>query len=109
MRVIAVDWSGAAGPVRVIWLAEVADGRVRRLHNGRTREQIARLLRDDASRDPELVVGLDFPFGVPAWFLADRGLADVQDLWRTSRSGRTRSSGRLSRRSGGWEGRRGPG
>ncbi len=66
VRTIAVDWSGAAvGAERTIWLAE-ARGRVLvRLENGCDREALADHLIADASRTPELVVGLDFAFSFP--------------------------------------------
>jgi hypothetical protein len=31
--------------------------------------------------DPALVVGLDFAFSLPAWFVRDRGLASARELW----------------------------
>lgn len=31
--------------------------------------------------DPRIVVGLDFAFSLPAWFLAERGLVDGPALW----------------------------
>ncbi len=39
MRVIAIDWSGALKAVaKKVWLAEVAEGRLVRLEDGRSRE-----------------------------------------------------------------------
>lgn len=82
-RVIAVDWSGAlAGAARKIWLCEVDRGEVVRLENGRSREALADEVVEAARRSPRLAVGFDFAFSLPAWFLADRGLADVHALWR---------------------------
>lgn len=81
-RVIAVDWSGAkTGAERTIWLAEVTGGRLVRLENGRNREEIAEHLVDVAGRDPAMVAGFDFAFSMPAWFLEERGLGSVRDLW----------------------------
>src|SRR5690349_12043593 len=81
-RVLAVDWSGAAiGAERTIWLAEARDGRLLRLEDGRSREQVVNLLVAEAARDPRLVVGLDFAFSAPAWLLATWGLADAPALW----------------------------
>ena len=82
MRVIAIDWSGArqnAG--KGIWLAEARDGRLARLENGRDREAIADHLIAEARRAPALIVGFDFAFSLPAWFLDERGLAGAPDLW----------------------------
>jgi hypothetical protein len=81
-RLIAIDWSGAKkGAARSIWLAEARDGRLVRLESGRTREQVGELLLGEAERDPELVVGLDFAFSLPSWFLRARGIADAPALW----------------------------
>lgn len=81
-RVIAVDWSGAAtNAERKIWLCEVVEGAVARLEAGRTREALAAEVVRTARAHPALVVGLDFAFSLPAWFFAERGLADVRALW----------------------------
>ena len=82
MRVIAIDWSGAAsGARRKIWLAECRDGQATRLECGRSRDEIADHLIELAERDPDLVVGLDFAFSLPSWFLDDRGLTHASGLW----------------------------
>jgi hypothetical protein len=82
VRVIAVDWSGrATGERRAIWLAEAGAGELVRLENGRTRDQVADHVLALAAADPELVVGFDFSFSLPAWFFAARGLATVDELW----------------------------
>jgi hypothetical protein len=41
---------------------------------------VAHLL-EEAERDPELVVGLDFAFSLPEWFLRTRGIDDVSNAW----------------------------
>lgn len=83
MRTVAVDWSGnAAGAGRTIWVAQVAGGELRFLENGRGREEVARLLVDWAADDPELVIGLDFAFSLPAWYLRAAGLASARELWK---------------------------
>jgi endoglucanase len=83
MRVIAIDWSGNQGPAqrKTLWLAEAQDNALVRLENGRTREEIAEYLIAEARCDPRFVVGFDFAFSLPAWFLADRDLADAPALW----------------------------
>lgn len=82
LRVIAVDWSGARkGARHRIWLAEVQDGTLLRLEEGRSREEIVEHLIEEAKRDPALVVGLDFAFSFPAWFLKHHGAGDVRALW----------------------------
>ena len=82
-RVIAIDWSGArAAAERRIWLCEAAGGRVLRLECGRSREEVADHLIEEAARDPRFVVGLDFAFSFPAGFLAKRGHRRVETVWQ---------------------------
>ena len=81
-RVLAIDWSGAlVGAETKIWLAEVASGRLVRLEGGRDRDAIAEHLVAEAERDPRMVVGLDFAFSLPAWFLEERSLRSAHELW----------------------------
>jgi hypothetical protein len=81
-RVIAIDWSGSiTTAAHKIWLAEAIDGRLVRLENGRHREDVAGHLIAEAQRGPELVIGLDFAFSLPAWFLAEHGLNSAAELW----------------------------
>jgi nitrate reductase NapE component len=82
---IAVDWSGAArGAERRIWLAEVSDGRLRRLECGRTREELVRFLCERAERAPSLAVGLDFAFGFPSWFARELGASSGPQAWQAA-------------------------
>lgn len=82
-RVIAVDWSGAvAGGHDTIWLAEVVDGVLTSLENGRSRDQLTERLIELAAADPNFVVGLDFAFGLPRWFSERRGIDGIDDLWQ---------------------------
>src|SRR5215216_2159941 len=82
VRVIAVDWSRAqVGAQHKIWLVEVADGQLVRLENGRDRPALTDHLIELAQADPELVVGLDFAFSLPAWYLESRDLASAHALW----------------------------
>jgi hypothetical protein len=81
-RILAVDWSGArTREERAIWLAEAVDGRLVRLEGGRGREELVAHLLEEAERDPELVVGLDFAFSLPAWFLQALGIDDISNAW----------------------------
>jgi len=81
-RVVAVDWSGRrSGAARSIWLAEVRDGHVARLEDGRTRDAVADHLVALAADGDPLVVGLDFSFSLPAWFLRLRGYTWAPELW----------------------------
>ncbi len=88
LRVIAIDWSGAkSGARRKIWLAEARVGRdgsepeIVRLECGRSRREIERHLLEEAEREPELIVGLDFAFSLPAWFLREHELTTARELW----------------------------
>jgi hypothetical protein len=81
-RVMAIDWSGRSGPDqrRAIWLAEASDGELVRLEGGRTRAELVELLIAEADRDPSMIVGFDFAFSLPAWYLQVRRLTPRQ-LW----------------------------
>ena len=95
-RVVAIDWSGrvdAAGQRRHIYAAVwTAAGVLRggaglrptvRLENGRTREEVAEWLIETARETPRLVVGFDFCFSFPAWFVAgEHGCATGPEFWR---------------------------
>jgi hypothetical protein len=89
-RVVGIDWSGrvdAAGQRRHIWAGvwtQVADGKVSvRLEAGRTREEIAAWLIALARETPRMVVGFDFCFSFPAWFVRDEhGVASGPEFWR---------------------------
>jgi len=83
MNVIAIDWSGASDGASRMWLAEVdiATNAVVRLESGRTRAGLANHLIVEARRNPDVVVGIDFAFGLPAWFARTRGFAAAPDLW----------------------------
>jgi hypothetical protein len=72
---VAVDWSGRRqGAARFIWTAVAVWGRLAELSCGRDREQLADHLVELALADPRLVVGLDFAFSFPLWFLECTGL-----------------------------------
>jgi hypothetical protein len=82
-RVIAIDWSGArVGAHRKIWIAEARDGDLVRLESGRSRKEVTAWLIEEAARGEPLVVGIDFAFSTPQWFLAEKGMATAHELWR---------------------------
>jgi hypothetical protein len=86
MRIIAVDWSGdRQNARRNLWLAEVRHGRLQRLEAGRGREQVCEHLIELAAADANLVVGFDFAFSAPAWFLRANSLASAPQLWALAR------------------------
>src|ERR1035441_1130502 len=83
MRFVAADWSGAArAEQRHLWMAEV-DGDSRRVVRlaPYSRLGAAERLLDLAAADPDLTVGLDFGFSLPAWFLDHHGIESAADLW----------------------------
>jgi hypothetical protein len=82
MRILAIDWSGRSGSDqgRALWLAEAVNRKLVRLEAGRSRDQTVELLIAEANRNPDLIVGLDFAFSLPAWYLRDRALTP-RALW----------------------------
>jgi len=80
-RIAAVDWSGReSGAARYIWLAQAREGRLERLECGRDRVRIGDELVRMALSDPALLVGLDFAFSFPLWFLDQRQIDTALDL-----------------------------
>lgn len=80
--VIAIDWSGAKqGSREKIWLAAAKEGRLTRLECGQDRGEITTQLIELAKVQPSLVVGIDFAFSVPAWFIRGKRLRSAYDLW----------------------------
>ncbi len=87
-RVIAVDWSGRkdeAGQRRHIWAGVWEAGRVE-LHSGRTREELCDWLIAEARKTPRMVVGVDFCFSYPAWFVREHGAKSAIEFWEMVRS-----------------------
>jgi len=82
--VIAIDWSGSAddGGARHTWLARAASGQLVELVGGRTRAAVlAELAAAIGRATGPLVVGLDFAFSLPAWWVEAHGLPSAGDLW----------------------------
>src|SRR2546423_4211933 len=79
-RTVAVDWSGALrNERRSLALAETVNGRVVELVAASRAEVASRLL---ALSDEDVIVGLDFAFSFPSWFLDASGVDDPLPLWR---------------------------
>jgi hypothetical protein len=79
VRVIAIDWSGAqTGAERRIWRAEASSSGLTHLECGRSRSQV---LADLLDVPPRTVIGLDFAFSFPAWFLDELRLGSAAELW----------------------------
>jgi hypothetical protein len=90
-RVAAVDWSGAeaeSSQRRHIWVADLwpeRRGQPLTLEAGRTREDIVLWLIESAAQTPNLVVGLDFAFSYPEWFVrGECGCGKVADFWEVA-------------------------
>ena len=86
MECIAVDWSGAlTGAASRIWIACATSGVLTALYapgsRGAVRDALLARQRDAA---PALA-GLDFSFGVPAWYASSRGWTTVRDVWTAAR------------------------
>jgi hypothetical protein len=85
-RVVAVDWSGdrsVAGQRKKIWAGvwTAATGQVA-LNNRRTREEVRDWLVAMAGETPRMVVGVDFCFSYPAWFVEEHGARTAQEFWK---------------------------
>jgi hypothetical protein len=82
MEAVAVDWSGAKDPRRRLWLARASDSQLLELRSGVSRERVVRALIELRESSTEhLVIGIDFSFSLPAWFLEDKGLRTARQLW----------------------------
>jgi hypothetical protein len=87
VTVLAVDWSGRQrGEQHAIWSAEAQQGELQRLECGLTRAQLVDALIARAGEEPGLVIGFDFSFSLPAWFLDERGYASAPELWDAATS-----------------------
>ena len=60
---------------------DVLGGRVT-LESGRTREELREWLIAAARETPRMVVGVDFCFSYPAWFVAGHGARSGPEFWR---------------------------
>ncbi len=83
MRIVAIDWSGdrGGGQKKKIWTAESSHGCLRDLRNGRTREGVADHLIELAQNGTSLLVGFDFAFSMPAWFVRSKGATGGEEFW----------------------------
>ena len=80
---VAIDWSGsatAAGQRRHIVLASWKKGAIA-LRSGYTRHEVGEWLIATAAQHPHMVVGLDFAFAFPAWWMRAQGCPDAFALW----------------------------
>ena len=51
------------------------------LTRSRDREGLTEHLITPAQHDPDMIVGLDFAFSFPAWFVRQQGCASAHDVW----------------------------
>ena len=81
-RAIAVEWSGAVTGERTkIWIAEAIDGELQTLESGRSRAEAIAWVCARRCEVPSCVVGFDFSFSLPAWFLDAHDCAAIEDAW----------------------------
>ena len=86
MHVVAIDWSGRKiGAEQTIWRADVVDGALVALRNGRSREQVVEELVAEFAGRPDVVIGLDFAFSFPAWWCAEQGWSSGHEVWAAMR------------------------
>jgi hypothetical protein len=89
-RVVGVDWSGDQGPGqrRKIWAGvwTASTGKVL-LESGRTRDELMEWLVEMARETPRMVVGFDFSFSYPAWFLRELGIGSAPEFWQVVADG----------------------
>ncbi len=81
MAVVAIDWSGARRPARKLWLAEAHGGQLRRVVGLQSREAAAEEVIRFCEHTPNAIVGLDFAFSMPAWFLKESQASTAFEFW----------------------------
>ncbi len=81
MRILAFDWSGANGRLTGLWLAQAEGPGLSRLEPIESRERAEREILDACDSDPDTVVGLDFCFSMPEWFVRQCGAASGPAFW----------------------------
>ena len=93
-RVVGVDWSGdkGSGQRKKIWAAvwtasSFAKGGTVVLESGRTRVELMEWLVELARETPRMLVGFDFSFGFPAWFMEELGIRSAPEFWRVVAEG----------------------
>ncbi len=88
IRCIALDWSGAHrehSQLQTIYVAEAEGNNLVRLRNGLTRTEAIALLIQRIRKGSPVVIGLDFAFSFPQWYLEYRHLDNIRELWNLTR------------------------
>ena len=82
-RIFAIDWSGAQKIGKKIVVAEV-DGKGLRepQDDWKSRDEVADYLIEKAIEDMNFVVGFDFAFSFPQWFLNEKGCQTAVEFWK---------------------------
>lgn len=62
-------------------LAEASAGEIVRVECGRDRAEVVQHLIECARREPRLVIGLDFAFSFPHWFVEHLGACSGREVW----------------------------
>jgi hypothetical protein len=62
-------------------MASARGGALEALGTGRDRRQVVDALLRAVADEPATIVGLDFAFSWPRWYLDDRGLTGPEDAW----------------------------
>ena len=78
-RIIAVDWSGAKNAR--IGIAETMGSELVASKTESERKLVIKDIIKSVQTGESLVVGLDFAFSFPAWFLQEHRLANASELW----------------------------
>ena len=82
LRFVAVDWSGSlSGGGSQIWLAAVEEGALIVLEGRMSRAGVIATLLDWKAAAVPLLVGLDFGFSAPSWFLSRVGCRTALEFW----------------------------
>lgn len=86
MECIAIDWSGAVTRAASrIWVARAVSGTLTALFAPGSREAVCEVLLERRRSDTPCLVGLDFSFSVPQWYVEARGWKDVHEVWAAAR------------------------
>ena len=82
-RLFAIDWSGAKKFRKKIVVAEVDEKGLRELKNDwKSRDEVADYLIEKAIEDMNFIVGFDFAFSFPQWFLNEKGCQTAAEFWK---------------------------